>query len=52
MTKEKIIKKDKLSSIIGLCELCMYKHNCKDILDGFNKPSDCEGPYDRYADQW
>ena len=52
MTKKEILEKYGMPSTIGICELCMYKNTCKDILKDFNKPKDCDGPYDRYADQW
>lgn len=47
MTAEEV-RKHGISSVIGLCELCCYKNSCKDMLVGFNKPNDCNGPFGRY----
>ena len=47
MTKEEVLKHG-LSSEIGLCELCCFRNSCKDIEIGFNKPKNCNGPYDMY----
>lgn len=51
MTKEEVLKHG-LSSEIGLCELCVFRNSCEDIEIGFNKPKDCNGPYERYADKY
>ena len=51
MTIEEVMKLG-VSPVIGLCELCMCKYTCEYILEGFNKPDDCEGPEFPYFDQW
>ena len=52
MTKEEVIKHG-LHSVIGLCILCYFRDSCKDIKIGFNKPKDCNGPYDmHYEDRY
>lgn len=55
MTRNEVVAKMKAennypSRVIGLCELCMYVRSCKDIKDNFNKPNDCDGPFNRYDD--
>ena len=37
----------KITPVIGLCELCIYCRDCKDIQKGFNPSAKCNGPFYR-----
>lgn len=51
MTIEEVKKLD-MSTVIGLCELCMCKYTCEDVLEGFHKPDDCVSPEFSCSNQW